>query len=430
MKTAKILPIAAVLWIATVVGAYLTGKNQTPEAKTPVNVVSTTVSPSQNVQNATEIIRVKASSDPILKTRASTTDASNMNQLIARKRSTASDEQLSASSFNRPISEVIRDSLADSDPISRMARFTEALSGLNPNNTQDVLEQFKSSGNTGGREFSMFLYAWAKIDGPAAMDYNKNNHRRGWADTQNSYSAMSGFAAVDAEGAEQWARENFEGKDNPYLIGVINGVAKTDLQKATDLTYTLPYGRIRGRALDVLIDGYFKQGEQDAMTWASNLESGVLKNGIVSRVTSRLSRTDPNLAADFVTTLESGEERSYASISLADSWSRTDPKAASLWASSIPEDTVRGKALEETVEQWARRDTAEVGQFLESQPDGEYLDGAKKEFAERLRFNDPVEALTWAATLTNEENRHQLMERIAEEWSERDPEAAAAFLNQ
>ena len=103
-----------------------------------------------------------------------------MNQLIARKRSSTSDEQLSASSFNRPIPEVIRDSLADSDPISRMARFTEALSGLNPNNTKTCLNnQVETPGGNSP------CFAPGGYPRPAAMDYIKNNQRRGWDGMQN-----------------------------------------------------------------------------------------------------------------------------------------------------------------------------------------------------------------------------------------------------
>jgi hypothetical protein len=57
------------------------------------------------------------------------------------------------------------------------------------------------------------------------------------------------------------------------------------------------------------------------------------------------------------------------------------------------------------------------------------MDEAIQQYAERLRFKDPVSAMTWAASIKNEASRHTLMERVAAEWMERDPEAARDFLN-
>ena len=37
--------------------------------------------------------------------------------------------------------------------------------------------------------------------------------------------------------------------------------------------------------------------------------------------------------------------------------------------------------------------------------------------------------MTWAASIKNKASRHTLMERVAAEWMERDPEAARDFLN-
>jgi hypothetical protein len=437
MSSALKTPIIITAWIATAGVAFYAGSNRSdtsevPEQTTPSdelvtgNKAPTTEKSSTGPNFATNPDSQSAGDKPASAS-SGTISQSNITDLVEKKRREA---EVAGFGEKTIIPQTIREALDDSDPISRMSVFTEALQHLGPHNVQEVLQQFKDAGETNDREFSMFLYAWAKFDGAAAMDYTKQNNQRGWQGMQNSYSAMSGFAAVDPQGAEAWARENFEGQDNPYLIGVINGVAKTDLAHATEITQSLPYGRIRGRAVDTLLDGYFKQGNEAAMAWASNLEEGVLKNGIVSRVTGRLTREDPTLAASFVDTLAPGEERNQASVSLAEGWSRSDPKAAAEWVVRLSDDQVRAKALEESIDNWARRDKEAAGAFLKAQPPGPYLDGAVKEYAERLRFDDPVNALTWAATITNEDSRHKLMERIAEEWSERDPEAAAQFLNQ
>ena len=417
-------------WAVTLLIAFFIGKRPgtqlepvAPTPNTPAAPVS--IAPSDTTAKPVKpfLPPVPETKPPVL-TRGTVSD-SNINEFVERKQSEA---DRSAGPSRPSTAEAIGDALSDSDPISRMSLFTEALQDLGTHNVQAVLQQFKDSGNTDGREFGMFLYAWAKFDGAGAMDYTKENNQRGWQGMQSSYSAMSGFAAADVEGAEAWARENFEGQDNPYLIGVINGAAKSDLQKASEITESLPYGRIRGKAVDVLLDAYFKEGNDATINWAANLEEGVLKNGIVSRVTDRLTRDDPQLAAGFVSTLSPGEGQNSASVALAGRWSRTAPAEAAAWAANLGDEGARGDALEETIDNWAKRDRDAAGLFLREQPPGPYLDGAIEEYAERLRFDDPVSALTWAATITGEDARHKLMEQIAEEWSERDPDAAAAFL--
>ena len=51
------------------------------------------------------------------------------------------------------------------------------------------------------------------------------------------------------DAAIAWAKENFDGDDNPFFVGIINGLSESNLVKATDLMTELPYGRVRGLSL-------------------------------------------------------------------------------------------------------------------------------------------------------------------------------------
>jgi hypothetical protein len=43
---------------------------------------------------------------------------------------------------------------------------------------------------------------------------------------------------------------------------------------------------------------------------------------------------------------------------------------------------------------------------------------------------DPVRAMSWVSTVSDEGMRNRMLERIAGAWSERDPNAAEKFLQQ
>lgn len=413
----------ALIWIATLALAFQMGMKKRPEqAEEPVAVPRTGHS-TQRVKNLAVPSR-RASADKA---------ATGKIDTYMRKRQTkreADRNDTPVNSWPQDLPDAVSDALDNSDPIERMSAFTDALKRLDASSVQAVLAAFEErpGDHTDDQEFSMFLFAWARIDGAAAMGYIEE-HMEGWQSYRTAYAAMSGWASTDPADAEAWAREQHEGPDNPYLVGVVNGVAKTDLNRATEITQSLPYGRIRGRAVDVLIEAYFKEGVDTTMNWASNLKEGVLKNGIVSRVAARVARDDPFAAAEWAVTLVEGGERNNAVTSIASTWSRSQPREAANYLVQISDEDLRSKALGKVVERWARSDRAAAGAWLTENKDQPGMDEAIQQYAERLRFKDPVSAMTWAASIKNEASRHTLMERVAEEWMERDPEAARDFLN-
>ncbi len=412
----------ALVWIASIALAFQIGmKKRRDLAEDPITTTRTGHS-AKTVKNLEGPSR-QASADKVATGKIDT-------YMMKRQTNRGTDRNTPVNSWPQDLPDAVTDALDNSDPIERMSAFTDALKRLDASNVQAVLEAFEErpGDHTDDHEFSMFLFAWARIDGAAAMDHI-DAYSEGWQSFRSAYAAMSGWASTDPASAEAWAREQLDGPDNPYLVGVVNGVAKTDLNKATEITQSLPFGRIRGRAVDVLIDAYFKEGAATTMNWASNLEEGVLKKGIVSRVAARVARDDPFAAAEWAFTLDEGEERNSAVISIASTWSISQPREAVNYLVKITNKNLRSQALGKVVERWARTDRTAAGAWLTENKHQPGMDRAIHQYAEELRFKDPVGAMTWAASIKNEASRHTLMERVAEEWMERDPEAARDFLN-
>ena len=326
----------------------------------------------------------------------------------------------------------IREALLNSDPIDRMTEFARVLRNLDGNSITDALEEIKNlpDGYDREREMSLLLYAWAKFDGERATHYVKDNVSHPWQQINSMQKVLSGWATTDPDAAldwamnnepeipEEWKRRMQQGrewrnrgsggsggepdrpaddrKDNPYLVGIISGVAKTDARKAADMVELLPYGRNRGTAVSEVLDSLYREGSDLAMDWASNISDPLLQRGVASRVADKVARTDPVAAAD--------------------------------WSLSLTDETVRSEAMEEAVERWARSDLDAAADWLTNIPAEPARDDSVRTLVQAMANDDPKSALVWAGTITDEKVRHDMLERVADRWMQRDPAAAKAFL--
>jgi len=325
--------------------------------------------------------------------------------------------------------------LEDNDPVARMTALTEMLQNLTPENAAIMVESFDNmpEGFDRGWEKNLLLHAWAKVDGEGAIEYATGNNRRGgWGGQMAAYSVLSGWATDDPAGAEDWARAKTDNKDNGYMVGVIHGVARNNLQAATDLTYDLPYGRNRGRAVDALVNGYFQQGANAAANWARNLpgEDERLKAGITTRVVGKLAKSDPLASASLAMTLPEGESRQKAIEEVADEWSEEAPARAANWVDDLQDPSLRSEAMTEVVGNWAREDPEATAAWLNSYERTPEMDKPFERFARSIAPENPESAMIWANQIQNDKRREDALGRLANDWLKRDPEAARAFLGQ
>ena len=323
------------------------------------------------------------------------------------------------------------DVLSQNDPIDRTAAFLALLRRLDRTNAYELLDAFEQGefGFDRGREYGLFLYAWGQVDGPAAAKHLQEKGGNGWDRMRDMQGVMSGWATRDPDGAVAWARENWKGEENPYLVGVINGLAKSDLARATALAESLPYGRVRGQAADILVDGHLQKGEQAAMDWAESLTDEKLRAGIIQRVGLKVGQKDPALASDWVLAHTAAEKKSETVAMIMDSWGRMDPASAATWVEGQSDPALKSESTARLTGVWARRDAEAAGQWLSKQTPGPALDPALESYARAVRREDPAKALQWAGAITDTEKRRQSLERLMAEWTERDPDAARAFLN-
>lgn len=341
----------------------------------------------------------------------------------------------------------VREALTLTDPIERMAALADLLSRLDADAIEDGLGALTGRSPMGERrsERELLLYAWGQLDGNAAMDYvlsaervdqgwgrGRGRSRRGggrdWGQIRDSFSVLSGWVSADADAAVAWVQDNDDGVESPFYIGVVNGLAMTDLHRATGLVTEMPDGRARGRAIDILVDGYMQQGMYAASDWAQSLPSGELKNDVVGHTARRLASLDPLRYADWTLSPVLGEAQADAVTSYARQWSRSDPVTAAEWVTDLADDELRIAGMSEVVASWGRRDPAAAAEWLNQFELGPEMDGLIQVYVDAVDRRDPETAITWALAISDEQRRTELVQNISEQWMRRDPESAEAFL--
>jgi hypothetical protein len=170
------------------------------------------------------------------------------------------------------------------DPIERSKAWLDFVNSVDPSEFESVVASFRSLGMTESRmtEYSMLLSAWAKKDPMQALEYAKENTGNRFARN----TILTAWAAYDPDGAIRWAEQNHEAKEgegNPWMIGVIQGLAASDPARASQLLASMNLSEERGEALGVLLPSILAQGPDAAKAWAAAITDESLKAGAICR---------------------------------------------------------------------------------------------------------------------------------------------------
>lgn len=291
------------------------------------------------------------------------------------------------------------------DPLARMQQFVALTAALKSG--EDIRTVLNSTmdgfdGRSRGREMMVLMDLWAGKDAEAALAWTKDlkDERAGiWA----AGTALSVWAKTNPDGAVAWARANgpTDPKDeggNWHMASVIGALAKTDLDRASQLAQEEKRSEARGRMMDRLLDQYQAQrGDDAARQWAASLPEGPFREGALRRVMERTMGDDPGKSAAWVATLPEGNGKPAAMSTLIERWAGKDPNAAGSWLNNFP-------VSPET-------------------------DEPRSTFARQILERDPEAALSWAGTISNQEQRTRLTYDLARDWSRRDPDSALNWIS-
>lgn len=330
----------------------------------------------------------------------------------------------------KDMARAMRDALKESDPLKSNLLFTQLLSELTPENIDEALAALREApqGWEMWQKMGLFVGAWGKLDGPAALEYAKE--MQGPGRMFGSAAALSGWASKDPDAAIAWADENqSEGRESVMAkAGILRGLAISDPIRATEYLQQLPENTPGMEQLvGTVANEQMKQGMSTATAWAASLSTDALKEQAFEQLGNEYARQDPVKAASWI---ESYADKAYAEEAVeevADEWAEIDPGAAVDWASKLPGDA-QATAMESAFQEWEESDAEGASAYLLNMESSPAKDAAIAGFVSDLGKDEPAAAIEWANTIENEATRTEALTDVAKDWYREDAEAAGAWI--
>ena len=289
---------------------------------------------------------------------------------------------------------------------------------------EEAVASFRALGMTEDRmgEYSLLLTAWAQVDPTAALAFAKANTRNDFA--QNTI--LTTWATADPDAAVRWAQANFEGDGaNPYLPGIIRGLAGADSSKATELLASMPRSVERGRGLDFMLPHLLQQGTAETQAWISGIKDESLRSGAMMRVAEDLAATDPAGTAAWLMAHPS-EATQRRMDDVYSVWASKDMGAAMNSFASLPAGDNRSNALRGLVTNIAAENPKEAVGLMDRYPN-DVTDRVVQNFVWHSFGSDPATAATQIARISDPGDREKMYERTLDAWFDQDPTAAQAW---
>ncbi len=287
-----------------------------------------------------------------------------------------------------------------------------------------MVAQFRALGITQSRigEYSLLLSAWAKADPVAALQFANENTRNSFAST----TILSAWATMDPDAAIQWAKANFTGDGaNPYMIGIIRGIAETDPARATQLLADMPWSEQRGEALAQMMPHILQQGPQAARDWVMALTDERLRSGAMTRMAESLANIDPQGTASWLLQ-NPGEALQRRLDDVYQSWAGKNQAAALASMEALPAGQERSNALRGIISNMAQSDPAAALALMNSHP-ADRTDRMVQEYVWTAFDKAPETAAATIQNIGDEGQRNQTYRRFFDRWIEADVNQAAAY---
>ena len=320
----------------------------------------------------------------------------------------------------------MREALGHADPVDRTRAWLDFLDRLSDEDFLAVITEFRANGVPEDRmnEYAMLLAAWARRDPLGALDYAAANTGSPFA----RQTILASWAGYDPDAALRWAEANHQGEGaNPWLIGVIRGIAASDPVRATGLLTSMPFSPERGEALAAVLPAILSQGPDAARAWVSAIEDQRLRDGAMTQVADRLAAIDPKGTADWLVSA-SGEAANRRIDDVLSAWMRTDQAAAIGYFGDLPAGPARTNALRGIVNSIALEDPRRAAAFLDSHAT-DVNDNVVQQFVWHAFREEPSIAADYIGRIANQGERENMYRRTLGSWLERDQAAAMTWLS-
>ena len=318
--------------------------------------------------------------------------------------------------------------MQDGDAQDRTRAWLDFVDRLEPGQFEQVVADYRALGMSKAHmaEYAMLLSSWAKHDPLAALDFAEKNTGNAFA----RQTILATWATRDLEGALAWAQSHFTGnpdQGNPWLAGVIRGIAATDPVRSSQLLAEMPRSGERHDALASLAPTILAEGPQAAMSWVNAMGDSSLSEDAFREIAPRLAEMDPRSTADWLASSSSaGASRTIDDVMTT--WMKSNPAEAMAYYQEIPSGEMRTNALVGLVGSLASSDPGGAAAFLNSHRN-DADDNVYQEFVRGSLGTDPVLAVNEIANIKDTNNRDRTYLRAIGRWMQRDPNAAQQWVN-
>lgn len=419
-----LLPLS--LWAVTAAGAYYLGtqsSTSTPAAASKETAAASDKARASANRRAGSTGAASESAGGLALPSLSADNESPMDFLAKSRRFTAAE-----------LADILPKVLKESDPVIRNRMLMQLLENLDATTLPIALKAIEEGprGRQYDQELRLFMYAWGKLDGKAAMEYSMSD--KGRRVDFGGTTAISAWASQDKDAAKAYLDEVKDERQKGFLtFGLIDGWAKSDLKGASTYVETLPQGPGRGFYVDLLAEKHLQQGGvEGAVAWVQGIDGSEAnaryKQQAFEKVLEEASRTDLTSALKLA---EANLKEPYASGGIEEvvqRYAEQDPKAALTWVMAKTEGEAQSKGVETVFDRWARSDPAAAGEWLNNTPNDGTYDSARSAYAERIAREDPQSAITWAGTIQDSKTKVETLTEVAQRWMRTDAEAARAWV--
>lgn len=340
--------------------------------------------------------------------------------------------QFKKTSSSKSVRELLMQARAESSPITRLSAFAAALSDLNEDNLDEVLEAYESLpfGFEHMQEYRMLLYAWGQFDPTGAIGYC-NERASGMGAGFAKTGVLEGWASRDPDSARAWVEspEN-AGMSKLYNMGLVRGWAGRDLQAASSYVEGLESGEDVGRLVATLSNEYYKQGFGQAAQWAEGLVDEKMKEAAFANLSKQVARDEPKVIADWLKD-HAGEAYAVKSFeTLGKRWSETQPESAIDYFEELPEGKARTEGVEGVMGNWAKKDPQAAGEWLNEKEVGPQMDPILSTYARVVSNENGAAAMEWAVAISEPKLQDKTVRQVGQNWYRQDKEAVEAWLPQ
>lgn len=326
--------------------------------------------------------------------------------------------------------EMVQDIARYQDAIERNNALLALIDSLSPEDFQSVVSSFRELGLTDQRrsEYQILLTAWAKVDPTQALDYATENTGNRFA--RNTILAT--WSSTNPDAAIAWAEANHDNPEraNPWLVGVIQGIAPNDLPKATGLMETLPRSEERGQVLSSLATQLASEDPEEAKDWATSIDDEGLRSSAYAFTADAIARNSPSEAAEWLAEVGDVDALNRASEDITNDWYRENPEEAIAWVNTLPPEAM-SEAAEGIVGRVVREDPVEAAEYISNlataNPNANF-DSSIRELVRGSARRDPELAAVWVGGLSNTNEQTNYYRQVLRQWRSQDSDAANAWI--